>query len=71
MSSADDLHVRVGQFQRMELPGQPMVMHTGTLYLVNELYREVLRQRDMIEQMQQRIEAEERRCADLERAVLA
>lgn len=29
---------RVLQFQFMELPGQPMMMHMGTSYLVNDLW---------------------------------
>jgi hypothetical protein len=28
---------RANQFRRMRLPGQPMGMHMGTLYLVNDL----------------------------------
>ena len=35
-----DLKTRVLQFQMMELPGQPMMMHMGTVYLVNDLDRE-------------------------------
>lgn len=31
------LKERVQQFNRMQLPGQPMGMHMGTSYLVNEL----------------------------------
>lgn len=37
----DDLKDRVEKFQRMELPGQPVGMHMGTMYLVNDLWREV------------------------------
>ena len=40
-----DLATRVQQFVRMELPGQPRVMHIGTSYLVNDLWREVQRLR--------------------------
>lgn len=32
---------RVTQFQMMELPGQPMMMHMGTSYLVSDLWRAV------------------------------
>jgi hypothetical protein len=32
-----DLRERVSKFNRMELPGQPMGMHMGTSYLVNDL----------------------------------
>ena len=36
-----DLEKRVWQFNTMALPGQPMVMHMGTNYLVNDLWREL------------------------------
>lgn len=38
-----DLKERVQQFQRLELPGQPWIMHMGTSisHLVNDLWREV------------------------------
>lgn len=42
----DDLKDRVQKFQAMELPGQPMGMHMGTMYLVNDLWREVRRLRE-------------------------
>ncbi len=42
---SDDLHDQVMKFQALELPGQPMSMHMGTLYLVNRLWREILRLR--------------------------
>lgn len=32
---------RVEQFNALELPGQPMMMHMGTMYLVNDLMRAV------------------------------
>ena len=37
----EDLEKRVLQFNSMQLPGQPMGMHMGTSYLVNDLWREV------------------------------
>lgn len=37
----DDLKERVDQFNALELPGQPKMMHMGTSYLVNDLWREV------------------------------
>ena len=40
-----DLQDRVRQFMTMSLPGQPMMMHMGTSYLVNDLAAEVLRLR--------------------------
>jgi hypothetical protein len=41
----DDLETRVRQFELMELPGQPMMMHVGTSTLVADLWREVKRLR--------------------------
>jgi len=41
----DDLAKRVNQFNMRSLPGQPMVMHMGTSYLVNDLWIEVQRLR--------------------------
>lgn len=43
--SEQDLKGRVNQFNAMKLPGQPMGMHMGTSYLVNDLWREVERLR--------------------------
>jgi hypothetical protein len=40
----EDLKTRVNQFNALELPGQPMMMHMGTSYLVNDLWR-ALRER--------------------------
>lgn len=37
----DQLKDRVDQFNTMKLPGQPMGVHMGTSYLVNDLWREV------------------------------
>lgn len=45
----DDLQNRVEKFQALELPGQPMGMHMGTLYLVNDLWLEVQRLRKTLE----------------------
>jgi hypothetical protein len=39
--SEKDLKDRVDDFQMLRLPGQPMGMHMGTSYLVNDLWREV------------------------------
>lgn len=40
-----DLKERVDKFNGLSLPGQPMAMHMGTSYLVNDLWREVQRLR--------------------------
>lgn len=39
----ETLKDRVLQFQMMELPGQPQMMHMGTSYLVHDLWQEVKR----------------------------
>ena len=44
----DGLQERVEKFELMQLPGQPMGMHMGTFNLVNDLWREVRRLRDII-----------------------
>ena len=46
MSENDDLKERVQKFQTLSLPGQGMSMHMGPSYLVNDLWREVLRLRE-------------------------
>ena len=43
---SDDLEKRVEQFALLVLPGQPRMMHMGTSYLVNDLWREVQRLRE-------------------------
>lgn len=48
MSEKDDLETRVQQFRTMSLPGQPMGMHMGTSYLVNDLWREVQHLRGLV-----------------------
>lgn len=42
----DALKERVYQWQLMELPGQPAMMHMGTFYLVNDLWDAVKALRD-------------------------
>ena len=37
----NDLEERVRQFKSLQLPGQPMAMHMGTSYLVNDLWNEI------------------------------
>ena len=39
MSSLEE---RLNQFRRLELPGQMPMMHMGTSYLVEDLWREIL-----------------------------
>lgn len=40
---SDTLKERVEQFNSLSLPGQPISMHMGTSYLVNDLWWEVQR----------------------------
>lgn len=44
----DDLKTRVDQFNSLSLPGQPMGMHMGTMYLVNDLWREIEKLRELV-----------------------
>ncbi len=37
MIDIEQLRFRVMKFKRLELHGQPQVMHMGTVYLVNDL----------------------------------
>ncbi|MBB20239.1 MAG: hypothetical protein CMP20_12370 [Rickettsiales bacterium] len=45
---SNSLDERVMQFQMLELPGQPMMMHMGTSHLVQDLHREVKQARQII-----------------------
>lgn len=51
MSAKPDLETRVHQFKRMELPGQKPMMHMGTAYLVGDLWREVQRLREALQEI--------------------
>ena len=53
MEEKDDLEKRVIDFRCLRLPGQPMGMHMGTSYLVNDLWMEVNRLREILEQKQE------------------
>ena len=52
----DDLENRVQQFGMMQLPGQPMGMHMGTSYLVNDLWREVQKLRAELKNAEQNVQ---------------
>ena len=54
---SDDLRERVQQFHRMELPGQPIGMHMGTFYLVDDLWKEIERLRALNAEMAGALEA--------------
>ena len=47
----DSLEERVRQFEMMRLPGQPMSMHMGTSYLINDLWREVKKLRGALDEI--------------------
>jgi hypothetical protein len=49
--TAESLEDRVTQFRCLELPGQPMSMHMGTSYLVNDLWNKVKEQAAEIERL--------------------
>ena len=54
----DDLENRVQQFGMMQLPGQPMGMHMGTSYLVNDLWREVQKLRAELKAAEQGVQSD-------------
>jgi len=57
----ENLDERVEQFIMMKLPGQPIAMHMGTSYLVNDLHKEVKRLRAEVEsEMNRATQAEAR-----------
>ena len=45
------LDERVFQFQCLELPGQPMMMHMGTSHLVSDLHGELKRVRKLYDEL--------------------
>ena len=51
-----DLHERVDLFRTLELPGQPQFTHMGTLYLVDDLWREIQRLREEVKKPRQKME---------------
>ena len=51
----DSLALRVEQFKCLELPGQPQSMHMGTMYLVDELWRELTATRIRITELEAQI----------------
>ena len=53
MDDGLELEKRVELFRALELPGQPKMMHMGTSYLVNDLWREVQHLRSLVEGYQQ------------------
>ncbi len=49
MGDKKSLEQRVTDFALLRLPGQPQAMHMGTASLVDELWREVERLREIVE----------------------
>ena len=53
------LKERVDAFALMELPGQPRMMHMGTSYLVNDLWREIQSLNAALSMTREGVEADE------------
>lgn len=49
--AADTLEERVHKFNCLQLPGQPMGMHMGTSYLVQDLWAEVKRLQSEVDRL--------------------
>lgn len=58
------LEERVNLFNRMALPGQPLGMHMGTSYLVNDLMREVQELREALKPATEIVEVLDRHLSD-------
>jgi len=70
MKDEETLDERVTQFTMMKLPGQPMSMHMGTSYLVNDLHKEVKQLRSEQDRLQTALtEITDGFCPDLRTAV--
>ena len=54
-----DLKDRVEKFLCLELPGQPMGMHMGTFYLVQDLWKEVKERRADVARLQDIVQGRE------------
>ena len=50
----EDLRDRVEKFSLLELPGQPLGMHMGTSYLVEDLWMELQREESQSSRWDQR-----------------
>ena len=48
VNNKESLEERVNLFNQMALPGQPLGMHMGTSYLVNDLMREIQELREAL-----------------------
>ena len=55
-TAIEALKKRVGQFNTLELPGQPQGMHMGTSYLVGDLLRALLSLSAEVERMREALE---------------
>lgn len=53
------LEERVHAFMLLDLPGQPRMMHMGTSYLVNDLWREVQRLNAALSMTREGVDADE------------
>ena len=50
MDKIQDLKQKVQDFNMLKLPGQPMMMHMGTSYLVNDLWKRIAELGEAIEE---------------------
>lgn len=53
------LKERVDAFALMQLPGQPLMMHMGTSYLINDLWREIERLNAAVSMAREGVDADE------------
>jgi len=56
VNNKESLEERVNLFNQMALPGQPLGMHMGTSYLVNDLMREIQELREALKPFAQAAE---------------
>lgn len=59
MAGEMTLQQRKEAFDLMQLPGQPMMMHMGTSYLVGDLWREIQRLNAALSMTREGVEPDE------------
>lgn len=57
MNDSATLEDRIMQFRMLELPGQPRMMHMGTMYLVSDMEKEIERLRAALVSIEARAKA--------------
>lgn len=60
VNNKGSLEERVNLFNQMALPGQPLGMHMGTSYLVNDLMREIQELREALKPFAEKAEVLQR-----------